>query len=172
MQSFASLLRPPATITPNTNHHQHAPQHKLTLFTNNVAASTPRSPRLIAAVHGFPDGHAAPRFGVDGQSGDGDQGRDFLVAGEGGGDGEAARVELRLADGAAVEFAIGTAATAGEAFGAWFAANFAVQAAKSNLAGTSAAVHAGVHTDVEAASSAAEDDFVLIDGVSVSAAHD
>jgi len=53
----------------------------------------------------------------------------------------------------------------------WLTADFAVQAAATNFTGTSTAVTSCVNTSVEAASSAAKDDFLLINGISVSNTH-
>jgi hypothetical protein len=50
----------------------------------------------------------------------------------------------------------------------WLATNFAIQATASNLSGATKAVHAGIDTAMPAASGTTEDDFVLINRITIS----
>ena len=96
----------------------------------------PNTPRLclissLPSVHGFLDGHTESTLGIQGQAQDGYHGRDFLVAGKSGGDGQAEELQLHLENGASIEFTRRPATTAGQAAGAHFATDGAVQTAES-----------------------------------------
>jgi len=81
-------------------------------------------------------------------------------------------MKLSLDDGTTVAFDIRSTATTGKTFGAWLAADFAVQAAKTNFSGTSTAISSSVNSAMEAAAGTAKNNFVLVNGISVSnAAH-
>ena len=72
---------------------------------------------ILSTIHGFPDGHAASDLGVESQSSNSDQGGDFFVTGNGGGNGKATGMKLGLDASTTIAFDVRSTTNAGKAFG-------------------------------------------------------
>mmetsp|Transcript_24052 Transcript_24052/g.44678 ORF Transcript_24052/g.44678 Transcript_24052/m.44678 type:complete len:132 (-) Transcript_24052:23-418(-) len=125
------------------------------------------------SFHGFFDGHAASTFGIEGETENRHGGLDFVVAWNGGRDGQAEELQLRIQDGTPV--AIGGNATTSKGtqpLRAAFKAAFARQATQSAFSGTSWTITPRVNATVATAQGTTEDDLVFVNGVFVgTAAH-
>ena len=102
------------------------------------------------------NGDAAAALGKDGEPGNGDSNRDFLVARNGSRDDSLAELALQVQDGASVILAAGSTASARKAGSRRLAAELHVEATQSDLAAASQAIGILVKAAVSTAKGAAE----------------